>query len=138
MRASDILEKVKERNAIETEKLQKKAAAAMHREKMQLAFNLCSEICPFETSECIITGLKQCSVCKNVIKSQCSKASCIIDGKKPVMIVGPSARPSATSKQLPVHGAKLRARWRKTVGRVIARNDSNLSTKKYLHFADGR
>ena len=109
MRAANILEKVKERNAVEAEKLQKKTAAATTREKMRLAFILCNETCQCNTPECIITGLKQCPVCLNVLKSSCSKSSCMIDGKKPVMIVAPSARPSAISKPPPVRQAKQRA-----------------------------
>ena len=110
MRAHDMLTKVKERNAAENAKLQKKNDAATHREKMRLAFILCKEKCQCSTSpSCIISGLKQCPVCLDVFKSQCSKSSCIIDGKKPVMVAAPSA-PSAVPKQASNREAKRAAK----------------------------
>ena len=102
MRASDILTKVKERNAVEAAKLKKKNDAVKNREKMRLAFIICQGNCQCPTApKCIIAGFKQCPVCLNVIKSQCSKLSCIIDGKKPVMILAPSAIPSAGPSGIP-------------------------------------
>ena len=35
---------------------------------------------------CRAMGLQQCSVCKNVQKSQCSKKACKVDGLTPVMV----------------------------------------------------
>ena len=35
---------------------------------------------------CRAIGLQQCSVCKNVQKSQCSKKACKVDGLTPVMV----------------------------------------------------
>ena len=48
-------------------------------------------------------------MCLDVLKSQCSKSSCIIDGKKPVMIAAPSA-PSAVSKRATNRVAKRAAK----------------------------
>ena len=107
MRASDILTKVKERNAVEAAKLKKKNDAVKNREKMRLAFIICKGNCQCPTApKCIIASFKQCPVCLNVIKSQCSKLSCIIDGKKPVMILAPSAIPSAGPSGIPKRSAK--------------------------------
>ena len=61
---------------------------------MRVAFIKCSDGCKCETQKCIISGYKQCPVCLNVLKSQCSKSSCIVGGKKPIMI---SALPATKS-----------------------------------------
>ena len=91
-------------------KLQQKKDAATRREKMRQAFILCKDKCQCSTSpSCIISGLKQCPVCLDVLKSQCSKSSCIIDGKKPVMIAAPSA-PSAVPKRATNKEAKRAAK----------------------------
>ena len=110
MRAHDMLTKVKEQNAAENAKLQQKKYAATRREKMRQAFIFCKDKCQCPTSpSCIISGLKQCPVCLGVLKSQCSKSLCIIDGKKPVMIATPSA-PSAVPKRATNREAKRAAK----------------------------
>ena len=42
--------------------------------------------CVCKAGVCRAMGLQQCSVCKNVQKSQCSKKACKVDGLTPVMV----------------------------------------------------
>ena len=46
----------------------------------------CKEMCMCKAEACEGIGLQQCSVCKNVLKSQCSKKACKEDGEAPVMV----------------------------------------------------
>ena len=40
----------------------------------------------YKVQVCEAIGLQQCSVCKNVLKSQFSKKACKVDGQAPVMV----------------------------------------------------
>ena len=100
MRAIDMLSKLKERNAALLEKENKKKDAEAKKEAMRLAFIKCEDKCICETApRYIIRGYKQCRGCLNVLKSQCSKSSCVVDGKKPLMITAPTAT-KRSSKEL--------------------------------------
>ena len=48
--------------------------------------------------KCLALGLKQCPVCLSVLRSVCSKASCKVNGIKPLMIL--PAKQHSISKQL--------------------------------------
>ena len=50
--------------------------------------------------ECAALGLKQCSVCKNVLHSICSKATCKTDSAWPIMILPAKHNVNKISKQL--------------------------------------
>ena len=55
--------------------------------KLTEAFLACKTRCNCP-DECMAQGLKQCPVCSNVMKSQCSKAHCkLVSGGKPKMII---------------------------------------------------
>ena len=89
--AKDILS-AKEKLVVEEEKKQVVAAEKKQRkEGMKVAFLRCKDGCVCEgTNDCEAKGLKQCPYCKDVMKSQCSKAQCKTAsgiGGKPVMIV---------------------------------------------------
>ena len=49
-------------------------------------FLRCREACVCKAGVCRAMGLQQCSVCKNVQKSQCIKKACKVDGLTPVMV----------------------------------------------------
>ena len=48
-------------------------------------FVRCKESCVCKEKICKAAGLKECSVCGDVMKSQCSKARCTVEGIKPMM-----------------------------------------------------
>ena len=105
MRAVDMLMKVTERNAAEKVK-EKKEDAAMKKEELRLAFTICKESCHCSNSpRCIISGFKQCSVCLDVLKSQCSKTLCVVDRKKTVMVVAATST-KTKSKPKPLSSSK--------------------------------
>ena len=82
-----ILEKrieMEKEEQIKKTKLKEKADKS---EKMKNDFKLCETECTCEQNDCIVKGFKKCSVCENVLKSQCSKAMCkIASNGKPNMI----------------------------------------------------
>ena len=91
MRANDMLTQVRNRNQEEAEKLKKKKDSEDLKVKLQASFALCKEKCVCK-GVCVVKGLRQCSVCLCVQKSQCSKTSCNDEtGKKPVMILSSSS-----------------------------------------------
>ena len=61
--------------------------------KIQLkeAFEKCKEQCCCP-EKCAVAGMRQCSNCKDVLKSQCAKVACTVNGEKPQMLL-----PASTS-----------------------------------------
>ena len=79
---------------IGTEKDTKQKAKEERKIKKQLekeAFFKCKDQYSCKEGECQAAKLKQCPSCHDVLKSVCSKAGCIRDGKKPSMITAASA-----------------------------------------------
>ena len=98
MRAKDIAAKVKE---IRDEKLKKqteKEEAKKKKEEMKETFIKCKTQCTCLQRKCLASGLKQCPICLNVLRSVCSKISCKVNGIKPLMIL--PAKQHLISKQL--------------------------------------
>ena len=94
MRLKDMLTKVYEKNAAEEEKQKKKDDVEKNKEEIRAAFDICKESCACD-GVCVVKGLKQCPVCLNILKSQCSTSSCTGEnGQKPKMIA-----PSYSSKR---------------------------------------
>ena len=87
--AKDILSKREELEAEENEKKSLLAAKKAKKDEMKKNFLQCKDGCQCEDfSECKAIGLKQCTVCLNILKSQCNKANCKLAAKgKPDMIV---------------------------------------------------
>ena len=99
MRAKDVASKVKE---IKEEKLRiqaAKEAKKTQKEERKETFIRCKTKCSCNQKKCLALGLKQCSVCLNVLRSVCSKAACRVDGEKPAMIL-PAKQQSFPSKRL--------------------------------------
>ena len=47
----------------------------------------CKCLCEKPNEKCVAIGLKQCSSCKSILKSQCGKKACrSSDGTKPLMV----------------------------------------------------
>ena len=90
---TDMLSKMKEPKQKETERAEKKAKTAEMKENMQLLFSKCKDvfICD-EVTKCAAKDFKMCSVCGNVLRSNCSKAACKIEGEKPAMVLLASCR----------------------------------------------
>ena len=62
---------------------EKKTEKALQKE----AFIRCKESCSCKSSSCKASGLKQCPICNDVMKSNCSKKKCFVDGVKPMMVL---------------------------------------------------
>uniref|UniRef100_A0A7M5XKL4 Uncharacterized protein n=1 Tax=Clytia hemisphaerica TaxID=252671 RepID=A0A7M5XKL4_9CNID len=98
MRAKDVASQVqviKEKKK-EVEKVKKDKAN--QKEENKANFLKCKDKCTCSEEKCLAIGLKQCPVCKNVLRSLCSKAACKVDGQKPVMIL--PAKASSSKKTL--------------------------------------
>ena len=101
MTAKKAIEKVKEIKEKKKEADSKRARAKDDKAKQFEMFVRCREECICKSKVCQAKGLKQCPVCKNVMKSNCSKAKCKTDGKNPSMILpAKSARVAAKKKLL--------------------------------------
>ena len=85
MEGKKVLEAVKEkRNEIEA-KENKKLESQKERDNQKEMFLKCKENCQCK-DKCMAAGLKQCPICKNVLKYVCGKAACKLEGKRPTMI----------------------------------------------------
>ena len=77
LRAKDILSKCEELEAEENEKKMLIAAEKEKKDEIKKDFLKCKDGCQCgDSQECKAIGLKQCTVCFNVLKSQCNKANC--------------------------------------------------------------
>ena len=100
MTVKDMLTKVQQRNEREREKEEVKQAKRMRRESLKEIFLRCKSSCVCHRVPCEAVLLKQCSSCKNVLKSVCSKSHCLIDGKKPDMVLPAAAMKKSIAKRL--------------------------------------
>ena len=87
MRAKDVASMVKEIKDKKETKAKAKEEALQKKEENREIFLRCKVECVCFEKKCKAIGLKECPICKNVMKSVCSKASCKIDGVKPVMVL---------------------------------------------------
>ena len=55
------------------------------KEEQQESFIRCKISCVCDEIVCKATGLKQCVVCQDIMKSQCTKSRCKVNGIKPLM-----------------------------------------------------
>ena len=86
MTGQDVLFMVKEIEAKKAEVKQRKDEKQAKKGNEKIAFLRCQESCVCSTPRCSATGLKRCTSCGDVLKSQCSKAKCKGDnGEKPLM-----------------------------------------------------
>ena len=71
---------------VEMENQKKEKVQLLERNKE--AFIKCKDRCTCMKpgGKCFSLGLRQCSICKNVLNSQCGKLGCKINGLKPKMI----------------------------------------------------
>ena len=99
MTAKKAIEKVREIKEKKDEAESKRAKAKENKDKQFEAFVRCREECLCKSVACQAKGLKQCPVCKNVMKSNCSKAKCKKDGKNPTMILPAKARVKVAAKK---------------------------------------
>ena len=84
MEGQDILKLVE---SIEKEKDKQKKKEKKVKQKIleKELFYKCKEKCDC-IGTCKVKGLKVCTVCHEIKRSVCSKASCVIDGEKPKML----------------------------------------------------
>ena len=91
MKGRDILNTLKEMEEKKEKKRSEQDEAAQKKEEAKQAFLLCKEKCVCGEVTCNAIAMKECSVCHNILKSTCSKASCKVDGKRPAMILAAAA-----------------------------------------------
>ena len=85
---SQVLEMREKIEAEKKEKQTRKEMSMIEKETRAELFIKCRESCVCSKDLCNASGLKQCSSCKDVIKSHCSKAKCKkTDGTKPDMLI---------------------------------------------------
>ena len=87
MRAKDKASQVKVIKKKNTEAEKAKKEKANQKEENEVDFLKCKDKCTCSNEKCLAIGLKQCSICKNVLRSLCSKAGCKVNGQKRVMIL---------------------------------------------------
>lgn len=100
IRNTDLLAMVHEKNEKEKLIIQKREEKKNHRKDMQIAFDKCIYECTCTGDECNVKGWKKCTICSDVLKSQCGKKACLQDGKKTTMIKpATKTAPSSSSQQ---------------------------------------
>ena len=82
-------------NRQEEEKRQHKEEPAATKERIKEAFLRYKWGCLSNVTSCEAIGLKQCSVCFNVLKSVCLKKESAVKGEKPVMLLLAQGTPTA-------------------------------------------
>ena len=82
---TNVLELVAQANAEKESKIKAKQIKVDNKLKRTESYIRCQLECVCGESVCVASGLKRCEVCKDVMKSQCSKARCKVDTGKPTM-----------------------------------------------------
>ena len=73
-----ILEKIKELEIEEEVKKNEKIVKMQNKEAQKESFLKCKSTCCCGEEICNASGLQECSICKNVLKSQCNKMGCTV------------------------------------------------------------
>ena len=81
-----MLELVENAEIEKSKKLEKKEGKQKEKNQRTERYLRCKYSCNCGESVCAASGLKQCEKCKDVMRSQCSKAKCKDGASKPSMI----------------------------------------------------
>lgn len=99
MKANRILDLVKGIEDKKQEQAKTKEELAKKKDDARQTFLRCNAECVCQQAKCMAIGLKQCPVCKDILKSNCSKGRCQVDGKRPIMIIPAAATATASSSK---------------------------------------
>ena len=83
--ASNVLELVAKADAEKEMKMKVKQMKVDEKIKRTESYMRCKAVCICGESICLAGGLKRCDICKDVLKSQCSKSRCKVGTGKPTM-----------------------------------------------------
>ena len=86
LKATNVRALIEKKETEEKEREENKEKLRLQKEETKLKFTRCLEACVCNAKICEAFDLSQCSECKNVQKSQCSKKACKKGGEAPVMI----------------------------------------------------
>lgn len=87
MTGKNVLSMVKDIEEKKSQAKERKEVSQKKKEEEKVKFLKCKDNCVCEGGECIAKGLKQCTVCGEILRSQCTKAKCKNDdGQKPLML----------------------------------------------------
>ena len=86
MEGSKILELREEVEKKQQEKEAEKLKKKMGKSEQKNSFLRCKDSCVCGSEKCQASGLKQCPVCGDVMKTHCSKKKCQVNGIKPLMV----------------------------------------------------
>ena len=98
MKAKKVLDMLKDIEDKKEQQAKSREDALKKKEDAKETFLKCKSQCLCQQPKCLAIGLKQCPVCQDILKSNCSKGECIIDGKKPVTVL-PAAATRRVSKK---------------------------------------
>ena len=98
MEGKDVIKIVEELKKKKNEKaLARELKAAKKREQKEV-FLKCKNACICEKERCDAFGLRQCPNCHDVLRSNCSKSGCRVNGKCPQMIL-PASHSNCDKRQ---------------------------------------
>ena len=100
MEAKDLINLVKSIKEQKEQKVKSKEIQMKKKEKDKEDFCRCKSKCVCKEDRCLTTGLKECPSCHSILRSECSKAHCKVDGKKPKMLLPIAATKKRTSRKL--------------------------------------
>ena len=86
LKATEVRALIEKKEEEEQQKKVRKEELELRKAESKEQFLRCREACVCKAGVCRAMGLQQCSVCKNVQKSQCIKKACKVDGLTPVMV----------------------------------------------------
>ena len=87
LKATEVRELIEQKEEEERQKEERRKEKVEQKENMVSTFLKCKEQCLCKTKACKAMQLQQCSVCRNVLKSKCTKKACKVDGEAPAMIL---------------------------------------------------
>ena len=91
MKAKKVLNMLKDREDKKEQQAKSREEALKKKEDTKEAFLKCKSQCLCQQRKCLAISLKQCPVCQDVLKSSFRKGKCIIEVKKPVMLLPAAA-----------------------------------------------
>ena len=86
MEGSEVLKLREAAEKVQEEKTKQKNEKLKDKSQQKNDFITCKVSCVCKENVCKASGFKQCPVCSEVMKSQCSKKKCSVNGIKPLMV----------------------------------------------------
>ena len=92
LKATEVRKLVEQREEADRQKEERKLEKEKMKDKEKSMFLRCQKMCICVTDKCQAAYLKQCSICKQVLKSRCTKKACRLEGAAMISVAGHKER----------------------------------------------